>query len=90
MAIEIFNCMEQAAQVVVSMRRTGRKSDQYAVFISVGAAVAIKRNSEEYFGMLACVRRFVGVYDLSITVQAIADDLRAMLYVMPISCVQVV
>lgn len=82
--------MEQAAQVLVSMRRFGRGADQYAVFISGDSVVAIKRNSEEYLGMLACVRRFVGVYDLSITVQAIADDLRAMLYVMPVSCMKVV
>lgn len=81
--------MEQAAQVLGSMRRTGRGADQYAVFISDGSAVAIKRNGEEYLGMLACVRRLVGVYDLNITAQAIADDLRAMLYVMPISCVRV-
>lgn len=81
--------MEQAAQVLVSMRRFGRGVDQYAVFISGDSAVAIKRNSEEYHGMLACVRRFVGVYDLTITAQAIADDLRATLYVMPISCVRV-
>jgi hypothetical protein len=87
---EIFNCMEQAALVLQTIRRAGRRSDQYAVFINVGAAVAIKRNSEEYFGMLACVRRLVGVYDLTITAQALADDLRATLYVMPISCVKVV